>query len=72
MLALIVLTVVWSYAAHVYGHATVFHCFTRSIMLVSPFIRLLQLLLQLLPVHSCVFADDIPLQTDCVTARYCF
>jgi len=46
MLALIVLTVVWSYAAHVYGHATVFHCFTRSIMLVLCCFMLFHLLKQ--------------------------
>jgi len=34
MLTLIVLTVAWSYAAHVYGHGTVFVWFTRTLMTV--------------------------------------
>merc|ERR1719199_2195195 len=33
MLGLILLTVAWSYAAHVYGHGTVFTWFTRYIVM---------------------------------------
>ena len=34
MLALIVLTVAWSYAAHVYGHGVVFVWFSRTLLAV--------------------------------------
>lgn len=44
MLTLIVLTVAWSYAAHVYGHGTVFVWFTRTLMTVLVCFALFQTL----------------------------